>query len=198
MPPKTAFALARFDGDYYPGTPDSFVRGPIQYGDMRKAKPRFKRVTPMTDIVDKKTRSRWMAGIRGKDTKPEIRVRSYLHRAGFRFRLHKKGIPGRPDIWLAKHNAAIFVNGCYWHRHRGCRKSTSPKDNKAKWRDKFAATVVRDERNLALLAKHGIRVLVIWECELDAEKRLSKSLPKIAKWLRSKSRYREIPPPVDA
>ena len=149
----------------------------------------------MTDVFTKQKRSDVMSKIRGKDTKPEKIVRSYLHRSGFRFRLHKKGVAGRPDLWLRKYNAAIFVNGCYWHRHRGCKDTSNPDDTSGTWQKKFADNIARDERNLAALRHQGIRVLVIWGCELKNEKVRNRSLPKIPKWLKSKSKYREIPPP---
>ena len=149
----------------------------------------------MTDVFTKQKRSDVMSKIRGKDTKPEKIVRSYLHRCGFRFRLHKKGVPGRPDLWLPKYNAAIFVNGCYWHRHRDCKYTYMPKQNREFWANKFAANVVRDEENLAALRFDKIRLLVVWECELNNVRVSSRTLPKIAKWLSTKSWYREIPPP---
>lgn len=148
----------------------------------------------MTDVFTKPKRSDVMSKIRGKDTKPERLVRSYLHCSGFRFRLHKKGVPGRPDLWLPKYNAAVFVNGCYWHRHRGCKLNTSPGTNVSKWQQKFEENVARDERNLKALSDLGIRVLVVWECQLKTKEKAEKTLPRIAKWLMTKSRYREIPP----
>jgi DNA mismatch endonuclease (patch repair protein) len=84
----------------------------------------------MTDVFTEQKRSDVMSKIRGKDTKPEMIVRSYLHRLGFRFRLHRKGAPGRHDLWLPKYNAAIFVNGCYWHRHEKCKYAYTPKQNR--------------------------------------------------------------------
>ena len=149
----------------------------------------------MTDIFDKRKRSKVMSKIRGKDTKPEMFVRNFLHRAGFRFRLHKKTIPGRPDLWLRKYNAAIFVNGCYWHRHRNCQKTTTPDDNASFWKKKFADNVARDERNLEALNHQGIRVLIVWECELKNIMARSRSLPRIVKWLESENQYQEIPVP---
>ena len=124
------------------------------------------------DVVDAATRSRMMAGIRGKDTKPELIVRSFLHRAGLRFRLHAK-LPGKPDLVLPKHRAAVFVHGCFWHRHEGCRYATTPANNAAAWQEKFAANVRRDAKVRQQLEELGWRVLVIWSCELD-ERRLAK------------------------
>ncbi len=124
------------------------------------------------DVVDAATRSRMMAGIRGKDTKPELIVRRFLHRAGPRFRLHAK-LPGKPDLVLPKHRAAVFVHGCFWHRHEGCRYATTPANNAAAWQEKFAANVRRDAKVRQQLEELGWRVLVIWSCELD-ERRLAK------------------------
>lgn len=122
----------------------------------------------MTDIVDTKTRSRMMAGIKGKDTRPELLVRRYLHAQGFRYRLHDKKLPGRPDIVLARHHLAIFVNGCFWHRHVGCRYATTPAQNRAQWLKKFSQNVARDKKQIQFLIDHGWRVLVIWECGLNS------------------------------
>ena len=120
----------------------------------------------MADVVDKATRSRMMAGIHGKDTKPELIVRSFLHRAGLRFRLQAK-LPGKPDLVLPKYRAAVFVHGCFWHRHEDCRYATMPASNAAFWQEKFAANVRRDSRVKQKLEEMGWRVLVIWSCELD-------------------------------
>jgi len=119
----------------------------------------------MTDVVSPEKRSRMMSGIRGKDTKPERLVRSYLHRAGLRFRLHAR-LPGRPDIVLPKHHAVVFVHGCFWHRH-GCRFTTTPATRTAFWNAKFADNVRRDARVQEQLAAAGWRVFVVWGCETD-------------------------------
>lgn len=118
------------------------------------------------DVVDVATRGRMMAGIRGKDTKPELIVRSFLHRAGLRFRLHAK-LPGKPDLIFPKYGAAVFVHGCFWHRHEDCRYATTPANNAAFWQDKFASNVRRDATVRQNLGELGWRVLVIWSCELD-------------------------------
>jgi DNA mismatch endonuclease (patch repair protein) len=106
-----------------------------------------------------------MASIKAKDTKPEKRVRKYLHASGLRFRLHVKGLPGSPDIVLPKYCTAIFVHGCYWHRHDGCRYAYDPKSNIDFWTSKFTENVARDTRNRRALEELGWTVLVIWECE---------------------------------
>lgn len=120
----------------------------------------------MADIVDRATRSRMMAGIRGRDTTPERIVRSHLHRAGLRFGLHDSRLSGRPDIVLPKWGAVVFVHGCYWHRHRGCRFATTPSTRVEFWNRKFAENVARDRRNVRALRRGGWRVFVVWECSL--------------------------------
>lgn len=118
------------------------------------------------DVVDRATRSRMMSGIRGKDTKPERIVRSHLHRAGLRFRLQAK-LPGKPDLVLPKYRTVVFVHGCFWHRHEGCRYTTTPKSNPEFWQEKFEANVRRDANAKQRLEEMGWRVLVIWACQLD-------------------------------
>lgn len=118
----------------------------------------------MVDVVDGAIRSRMMSGIRGKDTAPELAVRRYLHAAGYRFRLHGKGLPGSPDLVMKKHRLVIFVHGCFWHRHPGCFYATSPATRKEFWQHKLARNAQRDEEQRLLLADLGWRVLVVWEC----------------------------------
>jgi DNA mismatch endonuclease (patch repair protein) len=112
------------------------------------------------------TRSRNMAAIRGKDTAPELAIRRILHSMGMRFRLHRKDLPGSPDIVLPRHRTVVFVHGCFWHRHEGCRYTTTPKTRQEFWLAKFESNVFRDRRNQANLEQLGWRVLVVWECEL--------------------------------
>jgi len=119
----------------------------------------------MTDIVGSKRRSELMANIRGRDTAPEMVVRRIAHRMGLRFRLHRKDLPGRPDLVFPKHRLAVFVHGCFWHRHEGCRLASTPKSRAAFWAEKFAANVERDARQEAALRALGWQVLVIWQCE---------------------------------
>lgn len=120
----------------------------------------------MVDVVDAITRSRMMSGIRGRHTKPELFVRSFLHRAGLRFRLHGK-LPGKPDLVLPKYRTAVFVHGCFWHRHEGCHYATTPANNAEFWREKFAENVARDARVQRRLMEHGWRVEVVWSCQLS-------------------------------
>lgn len=120
----------------------------------------------VTDVVDKSTRSRMMSGIRGKNTKPELRLRSVLHLAGFRFRLHYRHLPGRPDLVLPKFRAAVFVHGCFWHQHQGCPAATMPASNVAFWQGKLGSNVARDQRTASAVRAAGWRVATIWECAL--------------------------------
>ena len=119
----------------------------------------------MADNLTRDQRSKNMSRIRSKDTKPEIIVRKKLHSLGYRYSLHKKGLPGKPDIFLKKLNLAIFVNGCFWHQH-GCKKSSIPKSNKIYWTDKLKKNVSKDKKNKKILLDMGFNVLTIWECEI--------------------------------
>ena len=113
-----------------------------------------------------------MSRIRGKDTRPEMQLRSLLYRAGYRFRLHHPGLPGRPDIVLTKYRTAVFVHGCYWHRHQGCPYATTPKSHKEFWEKKFSDTIKRDRQNVDELVQLGWRVITVWECELKKNSEL--------------------------
>jgi DNA mismatch endonuclease (patch repair protein) len=121
----------------------------------------------MADVMTKSQRSRNMSRIRGKDTGIELRMRRALHSLGFRYRLHSKKLPGRPDIVLPKYRAAIFVNGCFWHSH-GCHLSKLPKTRADFWANKLGKTVERDRANQDALRELGWRVFVVWECELGS------------------------------
>lgn len=121
----------------------------------------------MVDVVDAATRSRMMSGIRGKNTKPEMIVRRALHKAGFRYRLHDKKLPGKPDIALPKYKTVIFVHGCFWHGHM-CSKFRWPKTREAWWREKIEGNMKRDEINVSGLHNLGWDVIKIWECELPS------------------------------
>ena len=123
----------------------------------------------MVDILTPAERSERMARIRSRDTKPEVRLRKALHRLGLRFRLHGKRLPGKPDIVLPKYRTAIFVHGCFWHRHAGCKVATTPKSNTDFWIEKFDRNVARDAASVERLQADGWRVIIAWECELRTE-----------------------------
>lgn len=144
----------------------------------------------MSDIVSSEARSKMMSGIRGKDTKPEVRVRQYLHGQGFRYSLHRRDLPGRPDLVLPKYHAVVFVHGCFWHAHPGCRYATTPSTRRDFWTTKLAANRERDARAVRELTVQGWRVVVVWECAL--RRTPSKSLSDLSEFLRSDRGYQEI------
>ncbi len=117
------------------------------------------------DVVSPEVRSRMMSSIRGKNTQPELIVRSLVHRLGLRFRLHGKGLPGRPDLVLSRHRTVILVHGCFWHRH-SCGLAAVPRTRPEFWAAKFDANVRRDARNRAALEALGWRIVEVWECEV--------------------------------
>lgn len=147
----------------------------------------------MVDILTKEKRSALMSRIRGRDTKPELAVRSLLHHLGYRFRLHVRELPGRPDIVLPRYRTVVLVHGCFWHRHQGCRFCYVPKTRPEFWRAKFERNVDRDRLVQRELKKIGWRVIVVWECEIDDLRRLTRRLSRIgdgsekseAPWLHS-------------
>lgn len=147
----------------------------------------------MADIVTSDMRSRMMSRIRGKDTGPERVVRSLLHKSGFRFRLHRRDLPGRPDLVLPKYRAAIFVHGCFWHAHDGCRYFREPKTNPAFWKEKLSANIARDSKNMKSLAEMGWRVLVVWECAIRDKDDLTSLRAAMIRWLRSRKPFGQIP-----
>ena len=118
-----------------------------------------------------------MSKIRSKNTKPEIILRSALHQLGFRFRLHKSDLPGKPDIVLPKYNTVIFVNGCFWHYHKDCSEGRIPNTNTKFWREKLKRNEERDKKKQTTLKKKGWHVLIVWECELENE--LEKTIRKV-------------------
>jgi DNA mismatch endonuclease (patch repair protein) len=132
------------------------------------------------DIVNKKTRSKMMSGIRATNTQPEKLLRSLLHRAGFRFRIHVADLPGKPDLLLARYHAAIFVHGCFWHGH-GCSLFKWPSTRRDFWREKISGNCKRDAKNIAALKKLGWRVAIVWECELREDHETVKR--EVSKWL---------------
>lgn len=125
----------------------------------------------MVDSLTPVQRSERMSRIRSCNTKPEILLRKALHRIGFRFRLHGRKIKGKPDIVLPKYMAVVFVHGCFWHRHSGCKVASVPKSNTEFWLDKFERNVERDKRVTHELLEDGWRVFVVWECETDTPKK---------------------------
>ena len=143
------------------------------------------------DVVDAATRSRMMAGIRGKDTKPELIVRRFLHRAGLRFRLQAM-LPGKPDLVLPKYRAVVFVHGCFWHRHERCRYTTTPSTRPEFWQAKFDANVIRDAAIRGQLIETGWRVATVWECSLRKTDQLAKTVELLAAWLPSDSSQLEV------
>jgi DNA mismatch endonuclease (patch repair protein) len=134
-------------------------------------------------------RSALMARVRGKDTKPEMTVRRAVYALGHRYRLHRRGLPGSPDLVFASQRKAIFVHGCFWHRHKGCRRTTTPKTRVRFWKSKFDANIDRDLKNVAALQAAGWKVLIIWECEAIDVAALR---ARLKLFLRKGSRAREI------
>jgi DNA mismatch endonuclease (patch repair protein) len=136
-----------------------------------------------------------MSGIRGRDTLPERVLRSLLFAKGLRFHLHRSDLPGCPDLVLSRFRAAIFVHGCFWHRHQGCRFATSPATNIAFWQEKFRGKVARDWRDQQSLIAAGWRVAVVWSCVLDS--RMAESTTRqLVRWIRGRSQFCELPGPA--
>jgi DNA mismatch endonuclease (patch repair protein) len=132
------------------------------------------------DVFTHEQRSAVMARIRGKDTKPEIIVRSMAHALGYRFRLHRRDLPGTPDLVFPRLEKIIFVHGCFWHQHPGCRYAYQPKSNSPFWKAKFSDNRTRDDRALKTLRSLGWKVLVVWECQTHKPEQL---LGRIRKFL---------------
>lgn len=133
-----------------------------------------------------------MASIRGKNTRPELALRKALHQLGFRFRLHAKGLPGRPDILLRRYRVAVFVHGCFWHRHSGCWFATTPASRSDFWQGKFDGNVERDIRSHAALIDLGWRVAIVWECTLKEPEQAMKTTAILADWLKTDVNQIEI------
>lgn len=146
----------------------------------------------MTDVVNSETRSRMMSGIRGKDTRPELVLRKALHARGFRYRLHGRRVMGRPDLVLTRYRAVIFVHGCFWHRHEGCRYATTPATRPAFWQAKFVSNMRRDREVRKLLTNEGWRVAVVWECSLRYPAHVAIAADLLAAWLPSRTATIEI------
>ena len=130
----------------------------------------------MTDTVSKEQRSANMSAVRSRNTGPEIRVRQIAHGLGYRFRLHRRELPGKPDIAFPGRQKVVFVHGCFWHQHKGCPRASIPESNSEFWRNKLSRNMVRDAKQVAAIRKNGWRVLVVWECETKNERRLAARL----------------------
>ncbi|MBX2905163.1 MAG: DNA mismatch endonuclease Vsr [Taibaiella sp.] len=120
----------------------------------------------MADVHNKETRSYNMSRIKGKDTKPEMLVRRYLHAHGFRYRLHVKDLPGKPDIVLPKYKTVIFIHGCFWHGHEGCKYFVVPKTRTDWWLAKINTNIANDEKAVTALTEAGWKIITLWECDL--------------------------------
>lgn len=127
----------------------------------------------MADVHEPETRSYNMSQISGKDTKPEMIVRKFLHSNGFRYRLHAKDLPGKPDLALPKYNTVIFVHGCFWHAHEDCKYFKIPQTRTEWWKEKLFGNKERDENNIEELKERGWEVIVVWECELKSDRKMT-------------------------
>ena len=169
--------------------------------DKRPARPGS---PPAADPPPSPERSALMARISSKDTKPEMAVRRLLHALGYRYRLHRRDLPGAPDVAFPGRNKAIFVHGCFWHRHEGCRRTTTPATRKSYWEDKFQRNVLRDRKNLTDLRDMKWDCLVVWECETTDAPALARRLvsflsgPEGAARLRRLEGVDESPPEQEA
>lgn len=134
----------------------------------------------MTDVFTREKRSQLMSRIKGRDTKPEILVRSLVHRMGFRFRIHRRDLPGKPDMVLPRHGKVIFVHGCFWHGHKWCQRSKRPTSNIDFWNKKLDMNIKRDKVFQGKLRSRGWKVLVVWQCETQKPEKL---LRKCARFL---------------
>lgn len=134
-----------------------------------------------------------MSSIRSKDTRPELKIRSALHKLGYRYKLHDKQLPGKPDLVLPKHNAVILIHGCFWHLHN-CHLFKWPSTKREFWKEKITGNKKRDEKNLQALKEMGWRILIIWECALKGKSKLdfSSTIKSISDWLKSSNQYAEI------
>ena len=146
------------------------------------------------DKVDKETRSKIMSKVGQKATGPEMKLRRALHKLGFRYRVNVRKLPGSPDLVFPKYKAVIFVHGCFWHRHEGCKYATTPKSRIEFWEAKFKANVERDRRNVEALLNDGWRVMVVWECALKKSQKMEfeEVVTLIAEWLDSDVELQEI------
>ena len=150
----------------------------------------------MTDIKSPEERSRNMSKIRSKDTKPEVWLRKELFERGYRYRKNVSNVPGHPDAWLAKYNTALFIHGCFWHRHKGCKYAYTPKSRTDFWTEKFCRNIQRDQMVLEELRIAGIKMLIVWECTIKNmvknEEKKKEVLNGIDSFLLSDEEYKEI------
>ncbi|CAN5662751.1 hypothetical protein BH10BAC2_BH10BAC2_01930 [soil metagenome] len=136
----------------------------------------------MADVHSKETRSYNMSQIKGRNTKPEMLVRTFLHAQGFRYKLHDKSLPGKPDLVLPKYKTIIFIHGCFWHGHNGCKYYVVPKTRTAWWMNKINGNIANDKKAIKALKKDGWKIIIVWECDLrtvKVEKTLIKLLNKL-------------------
>lgn len=145
------------------------------------------------DIVPASVRSRMMSGIKGKNTRPELVIRSALHKRGFRFRLHRNDLPGKPDLVFTRHNAVLFVHGCFWHGH-DCHMFHWPKSREGFWREKIGKNALRDQQQRKALVDAGWRIGIIWECALKGKTRLpfDSVVDQCTTWLKSDMKTLEL------
>ncbi len=168
------------------------TEGPLKGSAETQGGPPSSASGSQSDPLTPQKRSETMSRVKSRNTKPELRVRSALHATGYRFRLHRKDLPGNPDIVLPKHRAAVFVHGCFWHQHPGCRKATIPQNNRPYWEKKLGRNVERDERSQRALAERGWEVITLWECEIPRDEaalreRLRDALNLTGTWGRPRS-----------
>lgn len=139
----------------------------------------------MVDFLSPAKRSERMSRIRSSNTSPELALRRALHALGFRFRLHRKDLPGKPDIVLPRYRTVVFVHGCFWHRHAGCKIATTPQSNTGFWVEKFDRNVARDSRSRELLETQGWKVIIAWECQLGSRRKAADAAVRVAAEIRS-------------
>lgn len=152
----------------------------------------------MADVVSAAVRSRMMSGIKGKNSRPEIMIRRILFAKGYRFRLHRLDLPGKPDIVMQGRKIAIFVHGCFWHAHEGCKYFKMPKTRPEFWTEKLQSNVERDQKSVAKLMDMGWRVLCIWECATRNHATVDSLGENISLWIAGDKRFAEIAGPTSS
>lgn len=138
----------------------------------------------MADTISPEQRSKNMSAIRSKDTKPEIYLRKLLFAEGYRYRISEKSVAGHPDIFLRKYNTAVFINGCFWHRHQGCKYAYTPKSRVEFWENKFANNLKRDEKVKIELSQNGNRQLIVWECTIKKMQKSSQLKDEVVRMIK--------------